>query len=333
ETDEEVLVARAVDRVLRPLFPPGYCFDTQVVATVQALEAGGDPVVVAINAASAALCVSNIPWDGPAGCVRIGRVDGKLVVNPSPDTFSPTAWNDGGGFDLLYAANEHRVLMIEMGGGPTGERLMDSALKLAHKHVAPLIEAQRALQRDAGKEKVLPRFDAAPSPRMLTEAMRVGLPDAKALFAAPPNGGHDDAARESGNPSKADRGRAEGALLRRVREALATSFPDAPPAARVAAAEAVLKRAMRAAIVEEGRRPDGRRIDETRDLTGEVDVLPTVHGSGMFTRGQTQTLATVTLGPALESAPQRFLGKAQEAPDMLDARLYLHYEFPPYCVN
>ncbi|CAM9125566.1 unnamed protein product [Ectocarpus sp. 4 AP-2014] len=333
ETDEEVLVARAVDRVLRPLFPPGYCFDTQVVATVQALEAGGDPVVVAINAASAALCVSNIPWDGPAGCVRIGRVDGKLVVNPSPDTFSPTAWNDGGGFDLLYAANEHRVLMIEMGGGPTGERLMNSALKLAHKHVAPLIEAQRALQRDAGKEKVLPRSDAAPSPGMLTEAMRVGLPDAKALFAAPPKGGDDATAGESGNPSKADRGRAEGALLGMIRKALATSFPDAPPAARVAAAEAVLKRAMRAAIVEEGRRPDGRGIDETRDLTGEVDVLPTVHGSGIFTRGQTQTLATVTLGPALESAPQRFLGKAQEAPDMLDARLYLHYEFPPYCVN
>ncbi|CAM9368223.1 unnamed protein product, partial [Hapterophycus canaliculatus] len=167
ETDEEVLVARAVDRVLRPLFPPGYCFDTQASACLLCrslpLEPGGDPVVVAINAASAALCVSNIPWDGPAGCVRIGRVDGKLVVNPPPESFSPTGWGDGGGLDLLYAANEHRALMIEMGGGPMRESLMDKALKLAHEHVKPLIEAQRALQRNAGKEKVLPRADARPS--------------------------------------------------------------------------------------------------------------------------------------------------------------------------
>eukprot|EP00752_Nemacystus_decipiens_P016799 g15035.t1 len=343
ETDEEVLVARAVDRVLRPLFPPGYCFDTQVVATVQALEVGGDPVVVAINAASAALCVSNIPWDGPAGCVRIGRVDGELVVNPPPDTFSPTGWDGGGGFDLLYAANEHRALMIEMGGGPASESLIDSALELAHKHVAPLIEAQRALQQKAGKEKILPRADAVPSEDMIAEAMRVGLPRARELFAGATedsDSGSDsgsviggDNMDEDDSISKAERGKAEGAVLWLVRSALASSFPDTPPAARASAAESVLKRAMRAAIVEEGRRPDGRGIGETRDLTGEVDVLPTVHGSGMFTRGETQTLATVTLGPALEAVPQRFLGKAQEAPEILDARLYLHYEFPPYSVN
>ncbi|CAM9591763.1 unnamed protein product [Pylaiella littoralis] len=332
ETDEEVLVARAVDRVLRPLFPPGYCSDTQVVANVQALETGGDPVVVAINAASAALCVSNIPWDGPAGCVRIGRVGSKLVVNPSPDSFSPTGFGDGGGLDLLYAANEHRALMIEMGGGPVPDNLMNLALKLAHEHVAPLIKAQSALQRNVGKEKILPRVDANPSPKMLAEAMRVGLPGAKDLFAAPESG--DNAAKNgSGTPSKAERGRAEGAVLECIRSALKTKFPDSPPAARVSAAEAVLKRAMREAIVQHGRRPDGRKKSDMRDLTGEVDVLPTVHGSGMFTRGQTQTLATVTLGPALESAPQRFLGKAHESPETLDARLYLHYDFPPYCVN
>ncbi|CAM9177828.1 unnamed protein product [Choristocarpus tenellus] len=134
-TNAELLAARALDRVLRPMFPPGYCYDTQIIVTVQAIDPNGkaDPVLLAINTASAALLVSNVPWDGPAGCVRIGREDGKLVVNPPLSALLGADWKSGGGLDLLYAGNKDRTLMIEMGGGPVPEGVLTDAIQMAHK--------------------------------------------------------------------------------------------------------------------------------------------------------------------------------------------------------
>ncbi len=317
-TDDEVLCSRILDRVVRPLFPSGFVFETQLLATLHAREEGGDPITTAVNAACAALCVSDMPWNGPVGCTRIGLINGKLVINPDMRELE-----EKGEMDLLYAGNEHCTLMLEMGGKQIENRIIKAAIRWAHNSVQPIITAQANLAAEAGKSKV---FDGiyTPSSEMAEYARTVGWERAIDAFS-----------REIDN--KEERGQVEGACIGDIMRCLKEKFPDAQPWVIASAAERVLKDAIASCVAKLRKRGDGRGFGSIRPLHSEVDILPAVHGSALFTRGQTQSLSTVTLGPKLDYQPQRFLGTSklqmQRDKKKYGSCVYLQYDFPPFSVN
>ncbi|CAM9293940.1 unnamed protein product [Chrysoparadoxa australica] len=318
-TEEEILVSRAIDRVIRPLFPKGMVYETQIVSTVQSLEDGADPVVLAINGASAALCASSIPWDGPVGCVRVGKIKGRLVVNPPPKLLEHKG---KGTLDLLYAGNADRSLMIEMGGGPTTEAELTQALKLAQSCVRDAIQAQSDLAQHSGDSKCLHHLHA-PSQEMVQLAFDVGYVEALLCFS-------------NATLGKAERGKEEGRVMASIKKELCHGFPDASGAMLAIAADDVMREAMRDAIMSTEIRCDGRAITDVRSLDASLEVAPMAHGSALFTRGQTQALVTTTLGPPFEAGVDRFVGTTRKELLQQQAEassLILHYEFPPYSVN
>ncbi len=316
--DDEVLCSRILDRVVRPLFPSGFVFETQLLATLHAREEGSDPITTAVNAACAALCVSDMPWNGPVGCTRIGLINGKLVINPDMRELE-----EKGDMDLLYAGNEHCTLMLEMGGKEIENKIVNTAIRWAHNAVQPIITAQANLAAEAGKSK---SFDGiyAPSSEMAAYARTVGWERAVNAFSMEID-------------SKETRGKVEGACIGDITRCLQEKFPDAQPWVIASAAERVMKDAMASCVAKLKKRGDGRGFGSIRPLHSEVDILPAVHGSALFTRGQTQSLSTVTLGPKLDREPQRFLGasKRQMRRDKkkYGSGFYLQYDFPPFSVN
>ncbi len=317
-TDDEVLCSRILDRVVRPLFPSGFVFETQLLATLYAQEEGGDPITTAVNAACAALCVSDMPWNGPVGCTRIGLINGKLVINPDMRELE-----EKGEMDLLYAGNEHCTLMLEMDGKQIQNRIIKTAIRWAHNAIQPIITAQENLAAEAGKPK---SFDGiyAPSSEMAAYARTFGWERAVNAFS-----------QEIDN--KEERGKVEGACISDITKSLQEKFPDAQPWVIASAAERVMKDAMASCVAKLKKRGDGRGFGSIRPLHSEVEILPVVHGSALFTRGQTQSLSTVTFGPKLDRQPQRFLGasKTQMHRDKkkYGSGIYLQYDFPPFSVN
>ncbi|EWM27214.1 polyribonucleotide nucleotidyltransferase 1 [Nannochloropsis gaditana] len=310
QSDQEILASRVIDRVIRPLFPEGFIYDTQVVTTVESSDRQNDLTVLSVNTASAALAVSNIPWNGPVGCVRVGMTpSGKLLINPTEDEMQESDLN------LLYAGNEQRTLMIEAGGSQVPELEMIRALKFAHFHCGAIIKAQQQLAVQVGSPKrVVPPI--LPSSAMWDLAHAVGYQKAVDLFS-------------DTKLTKSDRSRAEAVLHGEIRTAVKEAFPDCHDLAPAICSDKILRHGLRDAAVNNHSRCDGRKFMELRRISSAADVMPSVHGSSIFTRGDTQVLCAVTLGSEDDAIKARYTDD-DEVPGK---KAFLHYDFPPYSVN
>ena len=302
-----ILLARLVDRPLRPLFPKGYRNDVQVIITSLSSDEENLLDIPAIVGASAALTISDIPWNGPIAAVRVGYVDGELVINPTASELENSA------LDLRVAGTEDAIIMVECGANEVPEEVMIEALKVAHQAMQPLIALQKAMQEEIGKPKQVPPLFEVP------DVIRQAVEDLAAerihdiLHQFLPKKERSDALDALRNETlQAMEGRAE-------------QFGDAYDTAYVKEAfEDLLKRLTRRMILEEGVRPDGRDYTTIRPLKIEVGLLPRTHGSGLFQRGETQVLTIATLGTPRE---------AQELDTLFpeESKRYIHhYNFPPF---
>ncbi len=305
-TEKEILTCRMTDRPLRPLFPKGYYYDTQVVAILLSADGENDPDILAMNGASAALCVSDIPFAGPVGAVRVGRIDGQFIVNP---TQTQRLDSD---LDLVYVGNKTEVVMIEGAANELPEEEFVKALHFAQSEVVKLVVAQEELAKVAGKVKrEVPLLNA--KDELLEVAYAVA-------------GDRIEAALYT--PSKVARGKAVGALKNEVEAAIKAKFPEATSFEISQAFDYLQKKAFRISILDKKNRCDGRGVDEIRQLSGEVSVLPRTHGSASFTRGETMALSIATLAPADEAQEMDTYAGGPES-----KRFILHYNFPPFSVG
>ncbi|MBU6300785.1 MAG: polyribonucleotide nucleotidyltransferase [Verrucomicrobia bacterium] len=305
-TEKEILTCRMTDRPLRPLFPKGYLYDTQIVALLLSADGENDADILSMNGASAALCVSDIPFAGPVGAVRVGRINGEFVVNP---THSEREESD---LDLVYVGNKTDVIMIEGGAKELPDEEFKKALSFAQEQVVKLIAAQEELAARAGVAK-----REAPLKLVQDDLLEIAYQVAGDRI--------EDALCQ---PKKIDRGKAVGALKDEVINAVKAKYPEAGGFEIAEAFEYLQKKAARKAVLGSGRRMDGRGDNELRKLTAEVKVLPRVHGSALFSRGETQALAIATLAPSDEA---QFFDNYTGGQDT--KRFMLHYNFPPFSVG
>ena len=302
--EKETLAARLIDRPIRPLFPHGYNQDVQIIATVLSADMENDPDVLAVVGASAALTLSNIPFQGPLGCVRVGRVDGRFVVNP---TYAQLEKSD---IDMVLAGTESAIVMVEGGSREVPEEALLEGLLHGHRALQAIIQIQRELAQQKGV--VQPVFASAPvDPGLRTRIEQLCRPRIRELAFVP----------EKEEQKARRRMLLEEALAAVAEESQATAIQVQ------AIFEELEKQEMRRLILEEGRRADGRTVTQVRPITCEVGVLPRTHGSALFTRGQTQALVTTTLGTSEDE--QRLDDLEGES----FKRFMLHYNFPPFSVG
>src|SRR5512133_315672 len=304
--EKETLTSRMIDRPLRPLFPKGYFYDTQIISILLSADGQNDPDILAINGASAALCISDIPFAGPIGAVRVGRVNGQFVANPTHDE---RAQSD---LDLVYVGTENDVIMIEGSAKEMPEAEFIKALEFAHGHAREMIQAQKDLAERVGK----PKRDVQllhVNQEMVDIARQVA------------GDRLEQALRTEG---KSARAKAIDALREEVKAAILEKFPEANSFAISQAFEFVEKKMFRASILEKQQRVDGRGYHDLRPITCEVGVLPRAHGSAIFQRGETQALALATLAPIEEAQMIDAYGGGEQS-----KRFLLHYNFPPFSVG
>ena len=305
-TEKEILTARMTDRPLRPLFPKGYLYDTQVISLLLSADGQNDPDILSINGASAALCVSDIPFAGPVGAVRIGRVNGTLVVNPTHDE---RAHSD---LDLVYVGDGEKVIMIEGAANELPEAEFTAALDFARDAVKVIVTAQRELAAKAAKVKrVVPLFEVA-SPILEIAYQIAGDRIESALYTS----------------GKVARSKAVGVLREEVQNAVLEKFPTASKFEISQAFDYLQKKAFRVSILDRQQRCDGRGFHDIRPLSGEAGLLPRTHGSALFARGETQALGIATLAPAEEAQMIDCYGGGSDT-----KRFMLHYNFPPFSVG
>jgi polyribonucleotide nucleotidyltransferase len=305
-TEKETLTSRMIDRPLRPLFPKGYFYDTQIISILLSADGQNDPDILAMNGASAALCISDIPFAGPIGAVRVGRVDGEFVANPTHDE---RAQSD---LDLVYVGNENDVIMIEGSAKEMPEAEFTKALEFAHGHAREMIQAQKDLAERVGKPKR--EAQLLPVKQELVEIVRQVVGDRI-----------EQALRTEG---KSARAKAIDALREEVKTAILEKFPEASSFAISQAFDFVEKKTFRAGILEKQQRVDGRGYNDLRPISCEVGVLPRAHGSAIFQRGETQALALATLAPIEEAQMIDAYGGGEHS-----KRFILHYNFPPFSVG
>ena len=305
-TEKETLTSRMTDRPLRPLFPQGYFYDTQVISILLSADGENDPDILSINGASAALCVSDIPFKGPIGAVRVGRVNGQFVANPS---HTDRVHSD---LDLVYVGTENDVIMIEGAANQLPEAEFLRALEFAHGHAREMIRAQKELAAQVGKPKrEMPLLSV--KPELLDIAYRVaGDRIEGALY----------------TQGKVARSKAVDALREEVKAAVLEKYPGAGDFAISQAFDYVQKKAFRVSVLEKQKRMDGRGYQDLRPITCEVAVLPRAHGSAIFQRGETQALALATLAPIEEAQMIDAYGGGEQS-----KRFLLHYNFPPFSVG
>ena len=306
-SEKEILCARITDRPIRPLFPQGYCNDVQVNNTVFSADGVNDTDTLAVNASSAALHLSEVPFMGPIGCVRVGRISGAFVINP---THEQRKLSD---LDLIYAGTRDRFLMMEGGAAEITEEDFLAAMKCGHEEVVKIIDAQIELRKMLGKpDKVI--VEATPdAEKMAFLNANGGVALRKALLIA----------------GKLER---EGAV-KAIREELKAKTMEKWPEAVTDASFVTLFDTMeidlvRKNILEDGKRIDGRATDEIRKLYSQIGVLPRVHGSAIFERGETSTLASVTLGTTKDAQELDAITGGEKSKAFI-----LHYNFPPYCTG
>ena len=305
-SEKETLTSRMTDRPLRPLFAKGYFYDTQVISVLLSADGENDPDILSINGASAALCISDIPFAGPIGAVRVGCVNGEFVVNP---THSQRQLSN---LDLVYVGNWEDVVMIEGAADQLPEEEFIRALEFAHPFVRQIIDMQRELASVAGKPK--------------REVALLSVRDDLLEIAYQVAGDRIEAALYTAG--KVARGKAVDVLRKEVETAILAKYPDATPFEISQAFDYLQKKAFRVSILDRGKRCDGRSLHEIRLLTAEVGLLPRSHGSALFARGETQAVALATLA-SMEEAQMidGYTGGDQSK------RFILHYNFPPFSVG
>jgi polyribonucleotide nucleotidyltransferase len=314
-TTKEILTARLIDRPLRPLFPPGFMDEVQIHLNVLAADQQNDPDVLAGIVASASVAISDIPFLHPTAHVRIGRVDGEFIINPTQDQLEVSE------FDLVVAGTKHYVNMIEVGARETPEDVIADAIEFGHKVVIQIVEMIEELTSKAGKEKV--GEVKAPDPGLI-DAVRARV---------------EDKIRDvKGKPGKQDRSDAVQQIMDELVEEMSPASVDlnASYASILATRDkqkqirqifAQVEEQVTRELILDGTRPDGRDFTTIRPLTCEVGMLPRVHGSAIFSRGETQALCTVTLGTS--SDEQLVDGLIDE----YSQKFMLHYNFPSYSVG
>jgi len=305
-TEKEILTSRMIDRPLRPLFPQGYFYDTQVISILLSADSENDPDMLAINGASAALCVSDIPFAGPIGAVRVGRVNGQFVANP---THTERTQSD---LDLVYVGTENDVIMIEGAANELPEAEFIKALEFAHTQTREMIRIQKELASQVAKPKrEMPLLTVRPE--LLEIAYQVaGDRIEGALYTS----------------GKVARSKAVEALKEEVKAKILEKFPETDAFSISQAFDYVQKRAFRTSILDKQKRVDGRGYQDLRQISCEVGVIPRAHGSAIFQRGETQALALATLAPIEEAQMIDAYGGGEQS-----KRFILHYNFPPFSVG
>ena len=308
----ETLNARLIDRPLRPLFPKGYMFETIVSCTVLSYAPGGDSEVLAGLGASAALSVSDIPFDGPIGTCKVGKIDGQLVINPDHDQWENSE------FEIAVSASKDAILMVEGEANEHSEEEVLDAILFGHEQIKKYCEMVSKMQSEVGKTKRT--FESVAPNTQLMEKMRSTYTDSanRVLSVVPKLERRDNIA----------------ALEKEV----ASAMSEAPqefgleaesPFEKVAysAVDELLYELMRSDILDHEKRIGGRKLNEVRQIETEANVLSTPHGSSLFTRGETQVLSTVTIGGSKgDQMVDRIVGQSFD-------KFYLHYSFPPFSVG
>src|SRR5215813_2296520 len=305
--EKEILTSRLIDRPCRPLFADGYRNETQVVTTVISADPDNNPDVVAITGASCALYLSDIPFANPIAGVRIGLIDGRYVVNPTYDEVRESRLN------LVVAGTEEAIVMVEAGANEVSEEIMVEALMLAHKEINRLCRWQKELYKalEIQKREVVP---AELNQEMLTEISDKYSERLRAAL--------DTTTQEK---------RSSYAAVDELKQEVVESYPEDQPEARQMAKavfDHLKETVFRDDILNKRRRPDGRRFSEIRPITCEVGWLPRVHGSSLFTRGETQAMVSATLGTKEDEQFMDDLEKGE-----VKRRFLLHYNFPQYSVG
>lgn len=305
--EKEVLTARLIDRPCRPLFADGYKNETQVIASVISADPDNDPDVIAITGASCALYLSDIPFPNPIAGVRVGLIDGRYIINPTYDEVRESRLN------LIVAGTEEAIMMVEAGAKEVSEEIMVEALMLAHKEINRLCRWQKELYKALEIEK-RPFESPALNDEMLQEIER----------------NYTERMRQALDTASQDK-QASYAAVDALKKEVVESYPEDQPEQRQMAKRVfdhLKEKIFREDILGNRRRPDNRRFSEIRPIDIEVGWLPRVHGSALFTRGETQALVTATLGT---KADEQFMDDLEVGE--IKRRFMLHYNFPHYSVG
>ncbi len=302
-SDESVLLARVVDRPLRPLFPEGYRNDVQIIITGLSFDGEHHPDIISIIGASTALSIAGIPFNGPVGAVRMGYIDGQFVVNPTVSQMAQSV------LELTLAGTAESVLMIEAGAKEFPEELMLEAIQRGHQAFQEVIAMQKRMAAEIGKP-------ITPGVEHVLDATLLGT--VKGLIYQPLT---ELVARGLGREERQEE---QEAIHRQMLGALG---PDVDAAAAEGAFEKVFQEVMRKHILDAGVRVDGRGLQTIRPLSAEVGLVPRTHGSALFNRGETQVLTTITLGTS--SDEQLIEGLTGDS----SKRYMHHYNFPPFCTG
>ncbi|ESQ41423.1 hypothetical protein EUTSA_v10012572mg [Eutrema salsugineum] len=305
--ERELLCGRLIDRPIRPLFPSGFYHEVQIMASVLSSDGKQDPDILAANASSAALMLSDVPWGGPIGVIRLGRIGGQIVVNPTMDELSSSDLN------LIYACTRDKTMMIDVQAREISEKDLAAALRLAHPEAVKYIDPQIRLAEKAGKQKKEYKLSML-SEKTLEKVTDLAATRIESVFTDPSYG-------------KFERGEALDNIGKDVKKVFEEEGDQESLSILPKAVDTVRKKVVRSRMISDGFRVDGRHLDEVRPIYCESHYLPGLHGSALFSRGDTQVLCTVTLG-----AP----GDAQSLDSVVGPpkkRFMLHYSFPPYCTN
>ncbi len=303
-SERAILCSRLMDRPLRPLFPKGYYHDVVVVATVMSVDPDCETDIMAMIGSSVALAISDIPWDGPTGSVRVGRVDGEFVINPT------LAEREESDINLTVAGTKEAIMMVEAGAKEVPEEVMLDAIFYGHEEIKKIVAFIDEVVAEVGKEKKQEELYKVPDEidqavrEFATEKMKVAVR----------------------NSDKMTRLENMDAVEKETQEHFAEEFPDNEKDI-AAVLYNITKESVRASILDDGVRPDDRKLDEIRPVWCETGLLPRVHGSGLFKRGQTQVMSSVALAPLSEK--QRIDGLTEQT----EKRYIHHYNFPGYCTG
>jgi polyribonucleotide nucleotidyltransferase len=305
-SEKEVLTCRQIDRPIRPLFPDGFRNETQVIALVFSADKENDPDVVAINAAACALALSDIPFSATVGAVRVGRVDGAFVINPTYSERAATTVN------IMVVGHKDGIVMIESGAKEETEETILEAIEFGHAEIKKIVAAIDELAAVAGKPKrafTATEFDEAYFAELKAKA--------------------EDKLKDALDTKTHDKLESQ-VLVKQIKDELVAGLPADDPNAKKKLAhyyEKLRERIFREQVTKDRIRPDRREFDQIRQITIETSVLPRTHGSALFTRGETQALVTATLGTADEGQRLESYEGEKKKPFML------HYNFPPFCVG
>ncbi|MBF0224709.1 MAG: polyribonucleotide nucleotidyltransferase [Desulfobacterales bacterium] len=301
-SDKEILTARLIDRSIRPLFKKGFAYETQVIATVLSTDRENDPDMLAMVGTSAAILISDIPFDGPIAGVRVARIDGKLVINPKSSEWEKADIN------IVVTGSRAGIVMVEGGGNEMAEADMLDAIFFGHKAMQPLIDMQIKLQESIGKLKR--QFDLNEKDTNLVNIIESNASSIIDVLLI---------------PEKLKRYEAIGKVKKEIIEKLPDEYKDSKDAVSEIFHDLVRKKTRE--LILSGRRIDGRKFDEIRNIFCEVGLLPRPHGSALFTRGETQVFGVLTLGSGQdELRVETLTGDTSKA-------FMLHYNFPPFSVG